>query len=638
MIMISKVMIAKTHTAEYLLHKYWARKPHNIVANFISELVPDNGVVVDAFCGSGVVLRESQKLGRKAYGFDINPTACLISGVLVNPPDEGEFVNEVTTILDSVEEVINNSFTEDGQIIKYCVHNIITKCFKCGSINQPYGLDSKNNFCSTCNVKLRLNLENMVRTDIVSLIFEASKDIQSRHDFIDSQIQKSNQLVFDMDEDKYSFEFTKNKRILAYQGMKTRDLFTPRNFSILSHLSDKFANINDVRIRQAALLLLSASVAQCSRLIAYRNHLSTGGPAWSVPGFWVPAIHLEANPIIHLRARLRKFSRGFKDINKNINTRNISVMKIDARKGLESLTATDIYADLVFFDPPYGDSVPYVEFSSMWNSFLNDFPNPDTDISVSDRLPKSIAWDKYANDIETSVHAIQRNLKPDGKILITFNNNDMRAWQALLFALQVNNLICEFVTYQIPAVVSSKAQKSIESSYISDIYAVYRKSSVEFISHSLTVIFTVLVESAKYRGGIISKSLAQRIVLIAWIENNISADLLDQIPIIYDSIFDTVGGKMYLKNYCNSGVSSFEKDVIHLAKETLMQGPCDWHVLYEKIASGVVKYGIPDVHEIRTILKNVVVFNGNKCMALVSSSVSQQLNLFNSNQEYLDEN
>ena len=71
-----KVIAAETHTPEYLLHKYWARKPHNVLSELIKELVPQGGIVVDPFCGSGVVLHEAQKLGYTAYGFDINPTAC----------------------------------------------------------------------------------------------------------------------------------------------------------------------------------------------------------------------------------------------------------------------------------------------------------------------------------------------------------------------------------------------------------------------------------------------------------------------------------------------------------------------------------------------------------------------------------
>jgi DNA modification methylase len=77
------IVAAKTHPPEYLLHKYWSRKPHNVISYFISQLVPNNGLVIDPFCGSGVVLRESQKLGINAIGFDANPIANLISKVLI---------------------------------------------------------------------------------------------------------------------------------------------------------------------------------------------------------------------------------------------------------------------------------------------------------------------------------------------------------------------------------------------------------------------------------------------------------------------------------------------------------------------------------------------------------------------------
>src|SRR5699024_2824648 len=135
-------------------------------------------------------------------------------------------------------------------------------------------------------------------------------------------------------------------------------------------------------VRKAALVMLTASVAQCSRLIPYRNNMKTGGPAWSVPGFWGPPKHLETNPLNHLNARLTKFIRGLKDIKDKSNKGAVNVKKIDAVTGLKGLRDDNVYADLIFFDPPYGDSVPYTEFSNMWNSFLQDIPNVNTDISV----------------------------------------------------------------------------------------------------------------------------------------------------------------------------------------------------------------------------------------------------------------
>jgi len=34
---INYAFVAKTHTSMYLMHKYWARKPHNVVSEYIKH-------------------------------------------------------------------------------------------------------------------------------------------------------------------------------------------------------------------------------------------------------------------------------------------------------------------------------------------------------------------------------------------------------------------------------------------------------------------------------------------------------------------------------------------------------------------------------------------------------------------------
>ena len=623
-----KVIAAETHTPEYLLHKYWARKPHNVLSELIKELVPPNGIVVDPFCGSGVVLQEAQKLGHIAYGFDINPTACLISRVLTSPPNSKIFLRTVTQILDEISDQISSSYSENGQQLKYCVHSIIAKCPACGYVQKQSEAtpNGKSLLCLKCGSKLRFNLEHLVSTEIIAIAYEKNKELNTDKELLNNQQTKSSQIVFEQDNTKYIFGFAENRRILAYNGMNTRHLFTARNFSILCYIANRFSKIEDDQVRDAAMLLLSASVAQCSRLIANRNNLSTGGPAWSIPGFWVPAVHLETNPLVHLRARIQKFNRGLETLNTTQFDGSATVEKIDSRIGLTKLSSSGIHSDLVFFDPPYGDNVPYVEFSSMWNSFLNDFPDPDTDISVSDRLSKTDAWKRYNHNLSTSIQAIHDNLKPNGRLLITFNNNDMRAWKALLSSLQSNHFSCECVTYQIPAVVSSKAQKSIEGSYISDIYSVYKKAKNKTVSTSLSPVSEDLIACAQYRGGRISKALAQRTMIISWIKNNISVSLLDEMASIQNSIFREEDGMLCLKLYKFPSISPFEKEARELASKILNHGPCEWKSLYEKISAKVANYGIPDPHELKAVLEGYVTFDNNRCIAC--TSVPEQLSIF----------
>ena len=198
----------------------------------------------------------------------------------------------------------------------------------------------------------------------------------------------------------------------------------------------------------------------------------------------------------------------------------------------------DLKADLIFLDPPYGDSVPYTEFSNIWNSFLKDIPCSDEDISVSDRINKSASWENYSQKLDEYMCCFTQHLTATGKLLITFNNNDMRAWTALIAALQKNGFVCESVFYQIPAVISSKAQMSINSSYISDVYSVYTLNTEVKVSNDLSPVVSHLCFVANSREGKISKTILDREFIIAWLKNNMDYWMLADKDSIVSSIFD----------------------------------------------------------------------------------------------------
>ena len=65
--------VAKKHPSHYLMHKYWARKPHNVVRTYIEYFTSKNEIVMDPFAGSGVTPIEAIKTGRKAISVDVNP-------------------------------------------------------------------------------------------------------------------------------------------------------------------------------------------------------------------------------------------------------------------------------------------------------------------------------------------------------------------------------------------------------------------------------------------------------------------------------------------------------------------------------------------------------------------------------------
>ena len=606
---------AETHTPEYLMHKYWARKPHNVISKCLESLVPKHGVIIDPFCGSGVTLREGALLGHDCYGFDVNPTAFLISSILTNPPQIGSFISAYQKVYDAVYDQFGCLYKQiNGEEVRYVSHRIVAKC-SCGKECKLSDCTrvGKKTLCPSCGKTIHFNLESLCDTEVFNINGQIQDSCCDKYsEELSHQKELSSFKIDDTISEKYNFTFPENRRILAFNGIKTADFFTNRNFSILCAFAEEIYRIEDSQTRNSLLLLLTASAAQCSRLIAHRNNLTTGGPAWSVPGFWVPLEHLETNPFVHIQARFKKFVKALNYLVENPIKGTVSLNNGDSLSLLEAKEYKDLKADIIFLDPPYGDSVPYTEFSNIWNSFLRIIPNSDEDISVSDRMDKKASWSQYREKLNEFMRVFSQHLKPKGKLLITFNNNDMRAWESLLFSLQNNHFKCDAVFYQIPAVISSKAMMSPDSSYISDIYSVYSLDTDYKANNNLTEITIDLVKAMNARDGVISKICADRVFIISWIKNNINCDLLKEKDNIINSVatYDKDEKKYKIRpDFIRKGprLSTMVPKEVH---KILEQGPVPVISAYKTVSAKLSDYGTMELTEFNSYLEGFAIHDG----------------------------
>ena len=115
---INYATVAKPHIPMYLMHKYWARKPHNVVSEYIENYTKEGEIVLDPFCGSGPTPIESIKLGRKGIGVDLNPISTFVTRMTAIPVD-------INLIKKTFEEIKVNCKNEINELYK-------TKCKKCG--------------------------------------------------------------------------------------------------------------------------------------------------------------------------------------------------------------------------------------------------------------------------------------------------------------------------------------------------------------------------------------------------------------------------------------------------------------------------------------------------------------------------
>lgn len=575
---------AQTHGPEYSWHKYWSRKPANVISAYLKNLVPEHGIVIDPFCGSGVVLHEAQKLGFDAIGMDVNPTARAISSFLTHPVKAEEFKNLALSIIEELESKFGAKYmTQNGQKIRYLIHHVQVRCGACSSVNtfdpKTHGKNGKK--CEECGKKLSFGITNLIGTQIVDLVCIDSLEAISSEEIArqtDISSEKFSSII------RFDKTLVNNKRTLTSDKYGVASYFTSRNFSILSEFAEKAHAINNESMKKALLLVLTASAAQASRLIASRGGLKTGGQAWTIPGFWIPPVHLESNPFIHLRARIEKLHSALVHSERELKRDNsVKIMAKSAKDGLEELYKTGVKADLVFLDPPYGDSVAFLEFSAIWNAFMDEDVNYGEDISVSDRTNDPMTGEKYLEELTTVFGLVRKILKADGKALLTFNNISFDSWKGIIESFQSAGLVPLEVNYQDPAVISSKSQKAIGGSYIGDFYVVYGKDDrkptrFEDFADALTL---YLHKVAGSRGGKVLYPVLQRYALEFWLENNLRAQDLQEIDKLIES--------------------KFTKDGSYLVSNSDIDCPTLSQILLEQIQScGVSQISIDDDFLIKT--------------------------------------
>ena len=626
-------IVAKTHTAEYAIHKYWSRKPHNVIREIFKHVLAGKQcpVVVDPFCGSGVTLSEAARLGADVFGADLNPIAALLSSVTCSPPDPVVLESTLNLLVSEFEEAFQEAYRlPTGDEIRYVVHALAVSC-QCGIVltQEETRKSGRLYLCPSCGNRLSFNVQHNIATRVLQIrtckgaILRLSSGGAEAVD-CERQQYLSSVPIPGIAVENYDPPLIPNGRVLAFPGMTVGDLFTKRAFCAAVWLFTKAAGIQNDDVRRAAQVFLTSTVAQFSRLIPFRNELTTGGPAWTVPGFWVAPIHLETNPVVHLRARKEKFLKGIARLaqHKNASARARVVCE-DALVFLTRLQESNVHPDVIFLDPPYGDSVPYLEFSAIWNAMLRLVPCYDKEIVVSNRTEYPADEATYADRLGLAIRRCAELISPTGRILVTFNNLEYTAWHALLRPIRQGGLRCLKVHYQVPAVVSAKAQFSPGNSYQGDFYCLFGRDNEldNPVAESVDSIRAAGLRVLKSRGGVAPVVLVQRAAILAVLRDNLNPDILLQMEQVLGTFAVREGQQYALRSSISAGGDlPLIGELIRSVASDRLKGSAEleWDELYKCILDATEDYGVPSAREARDALVELLE-PGPRCRMKVDS-------------------
>ena len=408
----------------YGMHKYWGKKPFNVISAFIEKYSAPGDIVLDSFCGSGITLIESLKLNRKAIGIDLNPLAVKLTTASVTTIDLQLLQTEFAAIKQELEPLINSLYA--------------TTCETCGQIACQTHVIWANEFpaevwykCDWCKPKKQVRAGTICDKN------------QAENPHL-APLWIPNVTMFE------------NSRINVRREQTVADLFTRRAVVALSHILDRIKKIENPLVREALALTFTGAVSQASKLvfvIRRRNKNSLLAEdekqrpqvgSWVV-GYWIPEEHFEIHAWNCFENRFRRIFQGKEKINATFpavinlfdnyndliaNNQGAIIWQGSATK----LNLPDNSIDYVFIDPPHGNRILYLEMSLLWNAWLNvnDSCDWDNEIIVSEAKARNKSVTAYTTLMNTALLEIKRVLKPNQYFSLAFNSLNDETWLSML--------------------------------------------------------------------------------------------------------------------------------------------------------------------------------------------------------------
>ena len=441
---------AGKNTYTYDAHTYHTKVPPQGIAIVISKYLPEGGVVLDPFAGSGMTGVAARFLGYDVVLNELSPAASFISYNFVASIDTKQFrlaVSQVLANLDSLQRTL-----------------YLTKCRECGSeVVQLYTVWSYILECNHCKYDLVLwehcrQYGKSVREHRILRKFkcpQCGNEVDKSHlkrkhvvpvfvgyrccskQIIEHPLDKEDFRRIDRVEgimEGYAADIPWNElpdgvnlNQPKRHGLDTVDkLYTPRNLIACASIWREIRRIEDPDLASALAFVFTSMYQRVTRLSEYRFWGGSGNMA----NFNVPQISNESNVF-------GTFKRKAETIRKHLVTtaqsyRGAAVIRTGSATNLDFLPDNSV--DFIFTDPPFGANINYSEMNFLWESWLGRFTDPSVEAVINRHQGKDL--ETYQALMTDSLKEAYRVLRTNHWMVLVFMNSSEKVWSALNEAIR----------------------------------------------------------------------------------------------------------------------------------------------------------------------------------------------------------
>jgi adenine-specific DNA methylase len=442
------------HSSMYIMHKYFARKQEDVIREYIRSHTREGDLVLDPFCGSGVMVGEALRLNRRIIGIDVNPVAIFITRNTIQFIETERIIEEFKKIKEDVATDINMLY--------------MTKCRDCARIIPAICFTWSND--SLIDVRYKCPKHGKMISQITT------EDLTLQNKIIDRTLKD----FFDDKRDCHywyptnRFYYNDGTPFLKKEQFNSVDeIFTIRNLISLAKLYSRIEKITDKDLQEAFKFAFTSMTHLASKMTPVRPSRPFSS-AWVQQSYWYCPKNMESNVwnlferSIYGKQGLIKAKSDIPDNLKNVKKANNLHQLIKENKHcllaikssisfLEDLEENSI--DYIITDPPYGHSIQYGELLFMWGAWLKLMDN--FEIITQNEIIKNRRQHKYDEDYErmlsSAFKSIYRVLKPERYCTVTFHNPSLKYRNILYRSVILNGFKLEKIIYQPPPRPSAKS-------------------------------------------------------------------------------------------------------------------------------------------------------------------------------------
>lgn len=438
---------AGKNTYTYDAHTYHTKVPPQGIVELLKHYLPNGGLVLDPFAGSGMTGVASSVLGYSCILVDLSPAACFIAARFNSKEDPQVFEAGVKIVLAELQGLRSRLYR--------------TTCRECGrSTEILYTVWSYNVICSYCdsefllwdycrrygrkvrehkivsrfpcpNCKRTLSKSRLRRTfaEPVQVGYTCcgprNQEVTHPPDSADLTLVYALEVCPPLAPGFYpntSLPDGANLSQPKRHGLDRIDrLYTPRNLAAMSHLWKTIHRVEDLSLASYLAFVFTSLYQRVTRLSEFRFWGGSGNTA----RFNVPFIFNEANVFLTFERKARSIQDHLESTATHYRG-HVAVVRGSATD-IEHLP--DESVDLIFTDPPFGGNINYSDMNFLWESWLGEFTDTAQEAIVNRFQNKGI--EEYCSLMTRSLRECYRVLRPGRWLLLMFMNSSGRVWRAL---------------------------------------------------------------------------------------------------------------------------------------------------------------------------------------------------------------